>query len=134
MWCGKEFYIYCPQVKICPVHSFDTVGENMCHRLVVSTVTMNPPPETNITPPPPQVINIRFLINMLKHHHNHCYTIKNIKFCSQYVQQVCQAGQAMYDDFCSWRFIRIHQPEYMGLRLCCNTYFYRVCILRKAAC
>ena len=35
---GKEFYIHCPQVEICPVPSFDLIGENMRHRLVVSTL------------------------------------------------------------------------------------------------
>ena len=28
-------------VEICPVHSFDAVGENMCYRLVVGTLVKN---------------------------------------------------------------------------------------------
>ena len=32
------FYIYCPQVEICPVHSFDAVGVNMHQRFVGSTI------------------------------------------------------------------------------------------------
>ena len=35
---GKEFYIHCPHVEICPVHSIDAVEENMHYRLVVSTL------------------------------------------------------------------------------------------------
>ena len=35
---GKEFYIHCLQVEICPVHSFDAVRENMCYRFVVITL------------------------------------------------------------------------------------------------
>ena len=37
---GKEFYIHCPQVGICPVHSFDAVGENMHYRFVGSNLVM----------------------------------------------------------------------------------------------